>query len=213
MGLGMHLQQLNLEQLVFRVIAALFAISVHELAHGAVAYKLGDPTPKAQGRLTLNPLKHLDPIGILMLVFFRVGWARPVQINPLYFKNRRRDEIFTAVAGPLANITVAWILNLLSVFVLRLPVNGQTWYLLYTLLVINFQINIWLAAFNLVPLPPLDGSRILGNLLPLIWRIKYERIAPYAPLILILGVWTGLLMWVVSPIANFLIWIIQVLSL
>ena len=111
MGLNLAM---SLEQLLFSVLSALFAIAVHEYAHGVVAYKLGDPTPKVLGRLTLNPLKHLDPIGLLMLVLFRVGWAKPVEINSLRFKNRRRGVVLVALAGPLANVTVAWVLNLLS---------------------------------------------------------------------------------------------------
>lgn len=209
MGLNLAM---SLEQLLFSVLSALFAIAVHEYAHGVVAYKLGDPTPKVLGRLTLNPLKHLDPIGLLMLVLFRVGWAKPVEINSLRFKNRRRGVVLVALAGPLANVTVAWVLNLLSFFVLRLPISGQLWFSLYTLFVVSIQINIWFAAFNLIPIPPLDGSKVVSNLLPLKARLQYERITPYAPLILILGVWSGLLSRVISPIARFLLWIVQRIS-
>lgn len=204
---------MNLELLIYSIVAALFAISVHELAHGAVADRLGDPTPRALGRLTLNPLKHLDPIGLIMLVVFRVGWAKPVQINPLYFKNRRRDIILVALAGPLANVTVACVINLLSNLLFRLPLSTQFLFALSRVLIVNIQLNIMLAAFNLIPLPPLDGSRIVANLLPLKMRLNYERITPYAPLILIIGVWSGLLGYVVNPIAAFLGWIVSGFSI
>ncbi|HKM17485.1 MAG: site-2 protease family protein [Firmicutes bacterium] len=204
---------MSLEELVYSIVAALFAISIHELAHGAVADRLGDPTPRALGRLTLNPLKHLDPIGVIMLVLFKVGWAKPVQINPLYFKDRRRDVILVALAGPFANLTVACIISFLGNFLYYLPFHVQFLNALAYVMAINININIILAAFNLIPLPPLDGSRIIANLLPLKIRIAYERIAPYAPLILILGIWTGLLRYAINPIVSFLGWIVNGFSI
>lgn len=202
---------MDLELLVYSVLAALFAISIHELAHGAVADRLGDPTPRALGRLTLNPLKHLDPIGLIMLVLFRLGWAKPVEVNPLRFKNYRRDIILVALAGPLANLTVACVINLLSSLLIRLPISlsPQYWSALSKLIFVNIQLNIMLAAFNLIPLPPLDGSRVVANLLPLKQRLAYERIAPYGPFILVLGIWSGLLDYVIWPIASLLEWIVK----
>lgn len=191
---------MNFEQLAYTVMAAIFAISIHEYAHGIVAHKLGDPTPQAQGRLTLNPLKHLDPIGALMLVVAKIGWAKPVQINPLYFKNRRQAMILVALAGPLANIITAWVVNIISVLLFRLPLEPNFLFSLYLFIRIFIDINIMLAAFNLIPIPPLDGSKIVANLLPLRMRLTYERISPYAPLILIISIWTGALNYIMNPL-------------
>lgn len=200
---------MDLELLAYSIIAALFAISIHELAHAAVADQLGDPTPRALGRLTLNPLKHLDPIGLIMLVLFRMGWAKPVEVNPLHFKHYRRDMALVALAGPLANVTVACVVNLFGTFLTRLPLNPQYVYALARLIRISIQLNIMLAAFNLIPLPPLDGSRIVASLLPFKQRLAYEKITPYAPFILILGIWTGALNIVILPIATFLEWVVK----
>lgn len=204
---------MNFEQLAYTIISAIFAISIHEYAHGFAAYKLGDPTPKAQGRLTLNPLKHLDPIGALMLIIAKVGWAKPVQINPLYFKNKRQAMILVALAGPLANITTAWVVNIISVLLFRLPLKPNFLFSLYLFAYISIEINIMLAAFNLIPIPPLDGSKIVANLLPLKMRLKYERISPYAPLILIIGIWTGALSYIINPLYRMLFSLIRGFSL
>lgn len=203
---------MNFEQIIYRVMAVLFAISIHEFAHGMAAYKLGDPTPKAQGRLTLNPLAHLDPIGAIMLVLVRIGWAKPVQINPLYFKNRRQSMILVAIAGPLTNIMAAWFFTMLSLLIIRLPLNVNLLIGLYAFFNTNIMINIWLAAFNLIPIPPLDGSKVVANLLPVRNRIMYEKIAPYAPLLLIIGIWTGALQYILNPISNVLLSLISALS-
>lgn len=202
-----------LEQMLYLVIAMLFAISAHEFAHGFVAHKLGDPTPQAQGRLTLNPLAHLDPLGALMLIIFRVGWAKPVQINPLYFKDRRKGMMLVAVAGPLTNITLAWLFYLISTVIPYLPFSASVLSSIFVFLSINIQLNLMLAVFNLIPLPPLDGSKILGNLLPLKARLSYERIAPYAPIILIIGLWSGLIHRIIRPVYNVLFSIISGFSL
>lgn len=204
---------MNFEQLAYTVMAAIFAISIHEYAHGIVAHKLGDPTPQAQGRLTLNPLKHLDPIGALMLVVAKIGWAKPVQINPLYFKNRRQAMILVALAGPLANIITAWVVNIISVLLFRLPLEPNFLFSLYLFIRIFIDINIMLAAFNLIPIPPLDGSKIVANLLPLRMRLTYERISPYAPLILIISIWTGALNYIMNPLYRMIFSLIRGFSL
>jgi len=194
----------EIEWLLHSIIASLFAISIHEYAHGIVAYKLGDPTPNALGRLSLNPLRHLDPVGIIMLVIFKVGWAKPVQINPLYFKNRKSSVIFVALAGPLANLIVAWTADKLIYVVAHMPLAYGIARSLIILLIITTELNLILAAFNLIPLPPLDGSRIVANLLPLKARMTYESLSKWAPLILILGVWTDVLDYVLYPIVHVL---------
>ncbi len=145
--------------------AILAALTVHEYAHGLVAWRLGDPTAKRLGRLTLNPLAHLDPIGTLMLFIFYIGWAKPVPVNPAYFHNPRRYMVWVALAGPGANIILALILGILLQFLLSAGLIVP-FGISYTMLGFTIFINLMLAFFNLIPIPPLDGSRVVGGLLP-----------------------------------------------
>lgn len=158
----------SLSELLARFLVLFTAISVHEYAHGLTAYKLGDPTAKYAGRLSLNPLSHLDPIGALCMVFFRFGWAKPVPINPMYFKDRKRDSAITALAGPIANILLAFVSTivfaLFYVYVYIDYTNFLTEFF-YTVFVQLAMVNISFAVFNLIPFPPLDGSKILGAFL------------------------------------------------
>lgn len=168
------------------VVAVLITLTVHEFCHGYAAYRLGDPTAKNMGRLTLNPLSHLDPFGAICMVLFKFGWARPVPVNPRYFKNPKRDFAITALAGPLSNIVMAFISAgiYLAVFALFRDVTFHNEFL-YSLasntlsfILIFHSVNIGLGIFNLIPVPPLDGSRLLNVILPpkLYFGImKYER--------------------------------------
>jgi Zn-dependent protease len=168
-------------------LAAIIALTVHEYAHGYVAYRLGDDTAKNSGRLSLNPVRHLDPIGALCMVFFHVGWARPVPINPRYFKNPKRGFALSALAGPLSNIILGFLgggLYLLTYALLRdvsFPSQNLAYNLATNLLLFLFvfhSVNIGLGVFNLLPLPPFDGSRLLNVLLPekvYFGVMKYER--------------------------------------
>ena len=151
-----------------------FSMSLHELAHGLTAYRLGDPTAKMRGRLTLNPLKHLDPLGTAMFFItaiipggFIFGWAKPIPVSPYYFKSRQRGMMLVGLAGPLTNFVLAVVfavaLNLLEP-VLNQPGAVREW--LFTLLLLALQVNVVLGIFNLIPVPPLDGSRIVGGFLP-----------------------------------------------
>lgn len=140
-------------------VGLVLAISVHEYAHARAADSLGDPTPRAQGRLTLNPKAHLDPLGTLALLFLGFGWGRPVQFDPYNLRNPRRDSALIAIAGPVSNLIFATILSLLIRF---FPGIG----LLSSVFSILIMMNITLAIFNLVPIFPLDGEKILGGLLP-----------------------------------------------
>lgn len=168
---------------VLEIPAILFALTIHEFSHGFIAYKLGDPTAKNMGRLTLNPLKHIEPIGFGMMIIVGFGWARPVPINSRYFKKPRRDMALTAAAGPVANLLLAFVSMILLNFVsLIRTVENSTWYYivyaLYMFLYILAELNVVLAIFNLIPIPPLDGSKILFMFLPAKWYykiIKYER--------------------------------------
>ena len=162
-------------------------LSVHEYAHGLVAKKLGDPTAESLGRLTLNPLKHIDPIGFIMFIVLGIGYAKPVPINSRYFKKPKRDMALVGVAGPASNLIMAIIFAaLIKLFFLLaqfIPLNAPTWTVtafayLYQILYLGVFYNIAFAIFNLIPVPPLDGSRLLYAFLPskaLLWFQRYEQ--------------------------------------
>ncbi|MHB8090041.1 MAG: site-2 protease family protein [Syntrophales bacterium] len=180
-------------------IPLLYSIIFHELAHGWVAWKLGDPTAKNAGRLTLNPLSHLEPIGTLMLLFVGFGWARPVPINMGYIRTRS-GLIMVAAAGIVANMIMAFI----SVLLIRLlaPESSSS---LGLLLYYMTQINIMLAAFNLIPIPPLDGSKILMGFLSHRTQYALSRLEPYGFFIIIGLLYIGAL----DPVIKFFRWIIM----
>ncbi|KJS82717.1 MAG: peptidase [Peptococcaceae bacterium BICA1-8] len=194
------LTNLTLENLLILVPVVLIAITFHELAHGWVAYQLGDPTPKIQGRLTLNPISHLDPLGALLLLVAGFGWAKPVEVNPYYFQgDRHKGMMLVALAGPLANILIAFIGALLFSY---FGSYGSYAFIFFSNLV---MINIYLAAFNLLPVPPLDGSKILAGLLPKSQVNLLFSLEGYGPLILMLLIITGFTRYLVLPIAKVLI--------
>ena len=204
---------MSLEQIILAVPAILLAISVHEYGHAFMAYKLGDPTPKYQGRLSLNPMAHLDPLGTIMLLLFRVGWARPVMINAQYFKNKKRGTLLVSLAGPVANLITAWIFyNIVSIFGQHMLRSGMGPSLIL-FLYINVQMNLGLAAFNLIPIPPLDGSHILAGLLPPRLSYEYSKLAPYGPIVLIMLLVFGGSRYLINPIFNVLLRILDSLSL
>lgn len=158
----------SLSELLARVIVLFTAITVHEVAHGFAAYKLGDPTAKYSGRLSLNPLSHLDPIGALCMVFFRFGWAKPVPINPMYFRDRKRDSALVALAGPISNVILAFVSAVIYAFYYAFIYANFPNFLTRFICTVFIQlavVNISFAVFNLIPFPPLDGSKILGALL------------------------------------------------
>lgn len=176
----------DIRLLILSALATLITLSIHEFSHALCAYKLGDHTAKYNGRLTINPLKHLDPLGALCMVLFRFGWAKPVPIDPRNFKNHKRDFALCALAGPLSNLLIAFFASFIYVFTysslkdvsftnnLTLQIAQNSLDFLF----IFHRINIGLAIFNLIPIPPLDGSRILNAVLPrkLYFKImKYER--------------------------------------
>jgi len=179
---------MNILIYIYIVPAALIAIVFHELAHGYISYRLGDPTPKEAGRLTLNPLKHLDPIGTAMLIIFRFGWAKPVMVNPDYYKNKKLGMVLVALAGPITNLIIAFIsLLILGIIVktndLTLAALLDTSYGQFiNLLAI---INIGLGLFNLIPIPPLDGSKVLGAILPEDLYFSYMKYESFGFIILI----------------------------
>jgi len=178
------------DPLVFILVAIplLYSIILHELAHGWVAYKMGDSTAKWLGRLSLNPLKHLDPIGTIMLFVFGFGWAKPVPVNFNNLRDERKGLIFVSAAGIMANIILAFI----SFFLLRL-LSPSPFGIFATILYYFAQINIMLASFNLIPIPPLDGSKILMGFLSRKAQYTLERIEPYGMFIIIALLYLGVL--------------------
>ena len=168
--------------LIFSLTALLMVFPIHECAHGLMALAFGDKTAKYQKRLSLNPLAHIDVRGFLFLLIFGFGWARPVQFNPINFKHRRFGTIMTAAAGPLANILFCFISLFLYCLLISVSVLYQLeWlYILSGLFEYMMMYNASFAIFNLIPFPPLDGSKIVAELLPLKHRIKYYRLEDYS---------------------------------
>ncbi len=195
--------------IMFLIPIVIFSLTVHECAHGLAAKALGDPTAKACGRLTLNPFAHLDPVGALMMLIFGFGWAKPVPINPNYFKNRKRGMAITALAGPVSNLILSFlailIFRIFSAFVLsggyaHMSLNFINVFVMF--LSMFAYLNATLAIFNLIPVPPLDGSRILNVILPEKYYfsiMKYER---YIYLGVIVLLFTGLLSTPLSFLAH-----------
>ena len=191
-------------KLIIQLPPLLFALTFHELAHGYVAYRLGDPTARNAGRLTMNPLKHLDPLGVLAFIIMKIGWAKPVPVDPRYFKNPQKDMLMVALAGPAANVILAIAsailaralvaLNLMPMFILQ-PVIGM--------LVASVWINIMLAVFNCLPIPPLDGSKVLMGLLPYEAARSYAKLEPFGFLLLLALFYTGIISKIIMPIIHF----------
>ncbi len=204
------MSQLNIVQmLAIAVIPVLFAITLHEVAHGWVARRFGDRTAELQGRLTINPLKHIDPIGtvlvpalMLFMGGFLFGWAKPVPVDMRNMANPRRDMILVAAAGPGSNVLMAVFWALFARAVHGLGIDGNTAVYFLGMAQIGVLINVVLAVFNMFPLPPLDGGRVLSGLLPPRQAIMLERVAPYTlPIILVLMV-TGVLWRILNPFVS-----------
>ena len=195
----------SLEALLIGIPAILVAITFHEYAHGKMADILGDPTPRSQGRLTLNPIPHLDVIGSLMLLIIGFGWAKPVLVNPFHFKiNRDRGMMIVALAGPGMNLLVALFAGLGLVFFgsMVIPGTGETlglffWYLLW--------FNVMLAVFNMLPVPPLDGSKVLMGILPRSTHSIFNTLETYGPFILLGLILFGVIGTVIRPAIMFII--------
>ena len=207
----------------------LLALSIHEASHGFVAYKLGDPTARNLGRLNLNPLKHIDPIGFICMLFFRIGWAKPVPINVRNFKKPRRDMAISAAAGPISNLLTAilfagllrlemlviemvygdlplWIIAGGAEATLPFKLLGVLAYVLY----IGVVLNISLAIFNMIPIPPFDGSRIAHVFLPPKWYFKIMQYEQYIMIVLLILLWTLPNTWLTNAtgwLSDIILWI------
>lgn len=176
-------------QLLISALTAMIAIVVHEFSHGYVAYLMGDYSAKQDGRLSFNPLKHLDFVGVICLIFFKIGWAKPVPVNPYMFKNRKKGIIYVSLAGVVSN----FILAVFSIILMCFLYNQNTLYvqILYLFLYNLAAVNIGLGVFNLIPIPPLDGSKVLAQLLPMQARIKYLNFERYGGLLLFVLIYFG----------------------
>lgn len=182
-------------QLAVRTVAVVLCITVHELCHGYAAYALGDRTAKQAGRLSLNPIRHIDPVGFLLLLVARVGWAKPVPVDMRQFKRPKRDMALTALAGPASNFLLALLALICGVLLLNLVPEGDSTAFAYAIFFLCYiaVLSVGLALFNLIPIPPLDGSRLMSCVLPdrlYYGLMRYER---YLMLAVIALAWLGLL--------------------
>ncbi len=188
--------QTTLYLLVIRMIVALIALPIHECAHGYAALRMGDYTAQRQGRLTINPLAHFDPIGTLAIILFGFGWAKPVPINPLNFENPKKGMMISSLAGPLSNIGLALIsmvLYKLSYIPTYMGITGAFLSTVQMFLMYMVSINITLGVFNLIPIPPLDGSRIATYFLPQRIYFKIMQYENYIFIGLMIALWFGIL--------------------
>lgn len=178
--------------ILITVAAAALSITIHEVSHGFAAYKCGDNTAKIYGRLSLNPLKHIDWLGAICLVLFKFGWAKPVPVNQYNFKNQKAGIIIVSLAGPISNFIMAFAAMLLASMIV---VNSYGMHILATFLVTLVYLNIGLGVFNLIPIPPLDGSKIAAEFLKGGAKYRYLSVERYGSLIL-------LLVFAIKPISN-----------
>lgn len=206
MGSGTFLDKLL--YILILVFCVFLSLSVHELSHGLAAYLMGDETAKRSGRLSLNPLHHIDPFGALSLFLFGFGWAKPVMVNPWNFKNKKAGMVVTSIAGPVSNFIVAFIALLIASVLGGIHFSSSESFVFdlatvcYVICTYLVSLNIGLGVFNLIPIPPLDGSKVLNAILPqrIYFKImEYER---YGFLVLILLLYTGLLDGILGTVSN-----------
>lgn len=193
----------DLPTIIANIPALMIGFAFHEFAHAWVADRLGDPTPRSQGRLTLNPLSHLDLFGTLMALLYRFGWAKPVMTNPKYYKgNKKRGQMQVALAGPIMNLITAFVVMFLW-FLTMHWIQGSAWSSIISLV---FQstvfMNLGLGIFNLLPIPPLDGFAVLGGILPERFAPQLHVLEQYGMIILVILLFTDILGQVLFPAVN-----------
>ena len=194
----------NLMEMVAGLPGLIMALALHEYAHARVAVAMGDFTPKMMGRLTLNPMAHIDPIGLVVLLIARFGWAKPVVINPHNFHDRKKGEILVALAGPAMNFLLAFLTLGVMIFLthtMRIEMSYGLRAVLWLIVVYNINFGI----FNLIPLPPLDGSRILMAVLPYEMQYRFAALERYSMIIFIIFIATPILGYILVPIAQLLL--------
>jgi Zn-dependent protease len=199
---GFHLAY-PLQDIPYLVITLLVAFTFHEWAHAYVAYKFGDDTAKKQGRLTLNPLQHIDPYGTIMILIAGFGWARPVPVNRFRFKRPRLAGVLVSIAGPLSNLVLAILGFIIAYAISRFSGSSPTNF--FTFLDLFIQLNIVLFIFNLLPFPPLDGYRILEDLVPAGLRAKMTQYEQYGVILFLILVITPLDNYTIQPIFNLVV--------
>lgn len=197
--------------LLLSIPGLVIALSLHEFAHGYAAYLMGDNTAKYNGRLSLNPFSHLDPVGTLCLFLFRFGWAKPVPINPYNFNRRRSGIIIVSLAGPFMNFIVALISAFLLEIIIRYMPLGSLKDFLYYIVYYTIVLNVGLMCFNLIPIPPLDGSKVLAEILPYRYRNAFYEIERYSSFILMALLFTNALSPVLSTMRSFVFNIINMI--
>lgn len=208
-----------IQKIIIFAVPIIFAITVHEVAHGWVASKLGDQTARLMGRLTLNPLKHMDPIGTVLLPLVMIvttgmafGWAKPVPVDWRNLHQPKRDMALVAVAGPAANLVMLIIWTLFMMLVSHLPgISPYVMLLLQEMGKVGIIINIILIALNLLPLPPLDGSRIVAAFLSPAMAVRYHQLERWGLMILIIMMFTGVLSKILQPMVSLLLSLVETL--
>lgn len=196
-------------QRLIMIPIVLIALTFHEFCHGLVSSKLGDPTPRLTGRLTLNPLAHLDPIGTLLMIFTGFGWAKPVQINPGYYKKPKWGMALTALAGPISNFVLAFaamlVYTIIHIINLKTGVFADAMYQISYFVLLFAQVNLCFMVFNLIPIPPLDGSRVLGLFLSTSAYFKLQRFERYSMILIIVLSFLNVFSVVIGTGVNFVL--------
>lgn len=199
---------LNPERILLTIPGIIIGLAFHEFAHALASDRLGDPTPRNMGRLTISPIPHIDPIGLLLIIFAGFGWAKPVQINPRYYKNPKRDDMIVSFAGPFTNLLIAFlfafVFSLLVKFSPPSLLSNKTFGILARIFDYTIWINVILFLFNLIPLPPLDGFHILADIIPFKHSNVIFTLRKYSTIILIIIIVTPIVSIVIGTPANFI---------
>ena len=201
---------MNILSLILSIPGLLIALTFHEFAHGYAAYRMGDNTARYSGRLSLNPLDHLDIWGTLCLLFFHFGWAKPVPINPANFRDQKKGIIRVSLAGPFANFLLAFVCAVVCKILVRFTAASEIAVFFYQVFLYAEVMNVGLMVFNLIPIPPLDGSKVLMEFLPPRARYEMYRIERYSGIVLLILVWTRVLTPILGTLSG---WVFALLSL